>query len=136
MRCWHPRAEEVVSHVRNFNPDEIILMPLYPQYSAATSGSSIKEWKDICKKNNLKIKTSTICCYPIDDNFILAHKEEIIKKITNLKNLGKFNIAGSLNRLNKNGSTFSNLSGPPKLKRITAFFINNLLLYSPNIQTY
>ena len=61
-------------------------MPLYPQYSAATSGSSIKEWKDICKKNNLKIKTSTICCYPTNDSFILAHKEEIIKKITNLKN--------------------------------------------------
>ena len=86
MRCWHPRAEEVVKHVKNFNPDEIILMPLYPQYSAATSGSSIKEWKDICKKNNLKIKTSTICCYPTDDNFILAHKEEILKKINNLKN--------------------------------------------------
>ena len=86
MRCWHPRAEEVVKHVRTFNPDEIILMPLYPQYSAATSGSSIKEWKDICKKNNLKIKTSTICCYPTNDSFILAHKEEIIKKITNLKN--------------------------------------------------
>ena len=61
-------------------------MPLYPQYSAATSGSSIKEWKDICKKNNLKIKTSTICCYPTDDNFVLAHKEEITKKINNLKN--------------------------------------------------
>ena len=38
MRCWHPRAEDVVNDVKNFNPDEIILMPLYPQYSAATSG--------------------------------------------------------------------------------------------------
>ena len=57
MRCWHPRAEEVANYVRDFNPDEIILMPLYPQYSAATSGSSIKEWKDICKKSNLKVKT-------------------------------------------------------------------------------
>jgi ferrochelatase len=46
MRCWHPRAEEVLRNVKNFSPDEIILMPLYPQYSAATSGSSIKEWKD------------------------------------------------------------------------------------------
>jgi len=86
MRCWHPRAEEVVNYVKNFNPDEIILMPLYPQYSAATSGSSIKEWKDICKKKNIKTKTSTICCYPTDDSFVLAHKEEIIKKIKNLKN--------------------------------------------------
>ena len=86
MRCWHPRAEEVVNYVKDFNPDEIILMPLYPQYSAATSGSSIKEWNDICKKNNYKVKTSTICCYPTDDNFILAHKEEIIKKISFLDN--------------------------------------------------
>ena len=86
MRCWHPRAEDVVNDVKNFNPDEIILMPLYPQYSAATTGSSIKEWKDICKKNNLKIRTSTICCYPTDENFVLAHKEEIVKKIKNLKN--------------------------------------------------
>ena len=54
MRCWHPRAENVVKEVLNYNPDEVVLMPLYPQYSAATSGSSIKEWNDICKKNNAK----------------------------------------------------------------------------------
>ena len=39
MRCWHPRAENVVKEVIHYNPDEIILMPLYPQFSAATSGS-------------------------------------------------------------------------------------------------
>jgi len=85
MRCWHPRAENVIKKVINYNPDEIILMPLYPQYSAATSGSSIKEWNDICVKNNFKVKTSTICCYPTDKNFIKAHKTEIIKIIENLK---------------------------------------------------
>jgi len=30
--------------------------------------------------------------------------------------VGKFRIAGSLNKLNKNGSTFSILSGPPEVK--------------------
>ena len=86
MRCWHPRAENVVDEVINYRPDEIILMPLYPQFSAATSGSSINEWKNICIKKNFKVKTSTICCYPTDDNFIQAHKEEILKKIQNLDN--------------------------------------------------
>ncbi len=86
MRCWHPRAENIIKQVINYNPDEIILMPLYPQYSAATSGSSIKEWRDICKKNNFRIKTSTICCYPTDKNFVEAHKDKIVKKIDNLKN--------------------------------------------------
>ena len=86
MRCWHPRAENVIKDVIDFGPDEVILMPLYPQYSAATSGSSINEWQNICKKNNFEVKTCTLCCYPTDDNFIQAHKDEIVKKIKNLDN--------------------------------------------------
>jgi ferrochelatase len=86
MRCWNPRAKNVIGDVQLYNPDEIVLMPLYPQYSAATSGSSIKEWKDICKKNNYRVKTSAICCYPTDQNFINAHTKEIIKKIKKLNN--------------------------------------------------
>ena len=86
MRCWNPRAQDVIKDVQLYGPEEIILMPLYPQYSAATSGSSIKEWKGVCKKNNYNIKTSTICCYPTDQNFINAHTKEIIKKTQDLKN--------------------------------------------------
>ena len=86
MRCWHPRAENVIKKVIDYDPDEVVLVPLYPQYSAATSGSSIKEWNDICKKESLKFKTSTICCYPTDKYFIQAHKDLIMKKIKNLEN--------------------------------------------------
>jgi ferrochelatase len=86
MRCWNPRAKDVIKDVQLYCPDEVVLMPLYPQYSAATSGSSIKEWKDVCKKNNYYVKTSTICCYPTDKNFINAHTKEITKKIKGLKN--------------------------------------------------
>jgi len=86
MRCWNPRAKDVIKDVQIYGPDEVVLMPLYPQYSAATSGSSIGEWKDVCKKNNYHVKTSTICCYPTDQNFINAHTKEIIKKIKDLKN--------------------------------------------------
>ena len=86
MRCWNPRAEDVIKDIQLYCPDEIVLMPLYPQYSAATSGSSIKEWKDVCRENHYNVKTSTICCYPTDQNFINAHTREIIKKIKGLKN--------------------------------------------------
>ena len=58
MRCWHPRASETVKLVKDFNPSEIILLPLYPQFSAATSGSSILEWKEIARKNIL-VKSRT-----------------------------------------------------------------------------
>ena len=86
MRCWHPRASEVIKEVKNYNPDEIILLPLYPQYSAATSGSSIKEWGELCKKENYKVKMKTICCYPTENNFIESHVRLIKKTIQNLEN--------------------------------------------------
>ena len=73
MRCWHPRAVDVIKKVKEFNPEEIILLPLYPQFSAATSGSSINEWNHLCKKENYNVKTKTICCYPTESNFVKSH---------------------------------------------------------------
>ena len=86
MRCWHPRAIDVIKKVKEYNPDDIILLPLYPQYSASTSGSSINEWNDLCKKENYQVKTKTICCYPTEKHFIESHANLIKKEIKNLKN--------------------------------------------------
>ena len=107
MRCWHPRASETVRMVKDFNPSEIILLPLYPQYSAATSGSSILEWREIAKKNNFNINTSTICCYPEDTKFIKAHTELIKKKITGINNFKLIFSAHGLPEKNiKNGDPY------------------------------
>jgi len=86
MRCWHPRAEKVIKEVKDFNPDQVVLLPLYPQFSNATSGSSIKEWFDICKKENFKAETKIICCYPTEKDFILSYANLIKEKI-NMNNL-------------------------------------------------
>ena len=87
MRCWHPRAVEVIKKVKEYNPEEIILLPLYPQFSSSTSGSSINEWNDLCKKENYKVKTKTICCYPTENNFIEAHAILIKRTIENSKTM-------------------------------------------------
>ena len=85
MRCWHPRVLYVIKKVKEYNPKEIILLPLYPQFSATTSGSSISEWNELCKKENYIIKTKTICCYPTENNFIISHVSLIEKTLTTLK---------------------------------------------------
>ena len=89
MRCWNPRAKDVVKQVKEFNPQQIILLPLYPQFSNATSGSSIKEWSDVCKQEKFNIETKIICCYPTEKNFILSYANLIKEKIdiNNLKNI-------------------------------------------------
>ncbi len=85
MRYWHPRASEVYQEVLQYNPKEVILLPLYPQFSTTTTGSSVNEWKNI---NTNNFKTKTICCYPNDENFINAHVKSI-RKFLNIKLLPK-----------------------------------------------
>ena len=101
MRCWHPRADFVVKKVKEFTPDQIILLPLYPQYSASTSGSSIKEWLEKCEENKVRAETKIICCYPTEDNFILSHAN-LIKEKLSLKNLSETVIVFSAHGLPEN----------------------------------
>lgn len=44
MRYWHPLTEEAVRSIEAFSPDKLVLLPLYPQYSRTTTGSSLNEW--------------------------------------------------------------------------------------------
>ncbi|HTV60466.1 MAG TPA: ferrochelatase [Verrucomicrobiae bacterium] len=44
MRYWHPSTAEAIAGLRAEAFDELVLLPLYPQYSFATTGSSLKEW--------------------------------------------------------------------------------------------
>lgn len=45
MRYWHPFTSEAIEKVLESGCDEIVLLPLYPQYSSTTSGSSLNEWR-------------------------------------------------------------------------------------------
>jgi ferrochelatase len=48
MRYWHPLTAEAVESLRKAAPlDEIVLLPLYPQFSYATTLSSLKEWRRV-----------------------------------------------------------------------------------------
>ncbi|MGO9649624.1 Ferrochelatase [Candidatus Sulfotelmatobacter sp. SbA7] len=45
MRYWHPFTAEAIAQVRAAECDEVVLLPLYPQYSSTTTGSSLNEWR-------------------------------------------------------------------------------------------
>lgn len=48
MRYWHPLTAEAVETFRKAGPlDEIVLLPLYPHFSYATTLSSLKEWRRV-----------------------------------------------------------------------------------------
>src|SRR5271155_250799 len=48
MRYWHPMTAEAAEALRKAGPlDEIVLLPLYPHFSFATTLSSLKEWRRV-----------------------------------------------------------------------------------------
>jgi ferrochelatase len=76
MRYWKPFAKEAAAQVAAFGPDEIVLLPLYPQYSTTTTASSVKDWERVYKGPG---RTRTVCCYPTARGLIEAHAQAIRK---------------------------------------------------------
>ncbi|MFA6468446.1 MAG: ferrochelatase [Bacteroidota bacterium] len=64
MRYWHPMTESVIQNIIVTKPDRIILLPLYPHYCKATTGSSVNEWNRVAKALKMpKIPTEVIDHY-------------------------------------------------------------------------
>ncbi|HTI84740.1 MAG TPA: ferrochelatase, partial [Acetobacteraceae bacterium] len=72
MRYWHPFSEQVARAVRDWTPDEVVLLPLYPQYSSTTTGSSLTAWREAAAQAGLVAETSVVCCYPTDGAYVAS----------------------------------------------------------------
>ncbi|HLD77259.1 MAG TPA: ferrochelatase [Rickettsiales bacterium] len=99
MRYWHPMSDEVALQVENYQPDEIVFLPLYPQFSSSTTGSSFEDFEKKLSKNSAIVKK--VDYYPVEPEFILSHarliKQEILKKYDD--NLSDFRILFSAHGL-------------------------------------
>ena len=72
MRYWHPLTPAAVAQVRGLDADQVVLLPLYPQYSGTTTGSSYNAWTKAAAQQKLTTATRTICCYPSEPGFVAA----------------------------------------------------------------
>jgi ferrochelatase len=69
MRYWHPMSDEAARAAKAWAPDEILLVPLYPQFSTTTTGSSILAWEKAASRIGLDVPTTTLCCFHSDPGF-------------------------------------------------------------------
>lgn len=76
MRYWKPLTEDTAAEVAAWAPDEILLLPLYPQFSTTTTGSSLKAWNKAYKGPGV---SRTLCCWPAGEALIQAHADLILK---------------------------------------------------------
>jgi len=64
MRYWKPLTEEAVSTLKQAGRlDELVLLPLYPHYSYATTLSSLKEWRRVYGEPSDTLPERSIECF-------------------------------------------------------------------------
>ncbi len=81
MRYWHPFMAETVTEIEAWGPDEIVVLPLYPQFSSTTTLSGFDAFKEAYSGS---AKVHYICCYAQNDNFIRAQVQLIRNRLDKL----------------------------------------------------
>ena len=89
MRYWHPMSDEAAAAIKAFAPDEIVLLPLYPQYSTTTTGSSLDDWRRAATKAGLTQPTRAVCCYPTEEGFVRAQAAQIAPALAEAASQGR-----------------------------------------------
>ena len=77
MRYWHPLVAETVAEIKAFDPERILILPLYPQFSTTTTGTSVKAFEEEAARQGLTVQTDLLCCYPTHHGFLDATVENI-----------------------------------------------------------
>lgn len=72
MRYWHPFAVETVRALEDWEAEELVLLPLYPQYSTTTTASSLEDWRQTAAAEGLFLPTRAVRSYPEAPGFITA----------------------------------------------------------------
>jgi ferrochelatase len=72
MRYWHPLTPATVAEVKQWDPDEIVLLPLYPQFSTTTTASSLHLWGREARRQKLAAPIRGIRSYPTATGFVAA----------------------------------------------------------------
>lgn len=78
MRYGPPFSEEAAARMEEDGVDQVVLLPLYPQYSRTTSGSSLAYWKALEETGDIPSwPTTTVFEYAANPKYVQALSERI-----------------------------------------------------------
>jgi protoporphyrin/coproporphyrin ferrochelatase len=88
MRYWHPFTEEALEQVKRDGITRLVVLPLYPQFSVSTTGSSLNRLNEIFRKgegNGIATpQTSVICTWHDDPEYIHSLVESVKEELAKL----------------------------------------------------
>jgi len=95
MRYWHPFTEEAIAELAAQAPEEVVLLPLYPQYSKTTTGSSINEWNRRFQPNGWNPRVHTIAGFYQEAAYLDAVTAAIDASLCDFDDLAEVDIVFS-----------------------------------------
>jgi ferrochelatase len=70
MRYWHPLSDAVVAELKKKGYSKVLLLPLYPQYSRTTTGSSVNEFVRACKHASFQPEIRLVRHWPTHPDYV------------------------------------------------------------------
>ena len=98
MRYWHPLTSEALTELAAWPYDELVLLPLYPHYSYATTRSSLKEWKRQAR-GKVTHAAHVVESFYDHPSYIEALRTRVDEKLTKLQNPGEVHLVFSAHGL-------------------------------------
>jgi protoporphyrin/coproporphyrin ferrochelatase len=80
MRYWHPFTAEAIAELKAAECDEVVLLPLYPQYSSTTTGSSLNEWQRLFREDIPVRQVGAFYQHPIYLDAVIEKIEEALAR--------------------------------------------------------
>jgi ferrochelatase len=99
MRYWHPMTAETAAAVQAAKLDALILLPLYPHYSFATTRSSLKEWKRLYRPQTGAPPEGLVEQFHLHPLYIQAVTEKIATSLTHFDNPNEVHLVFSAHGL-------------------------------------
>jgi ferrochelatase len=99
MRYWNPLTAEAIAKVTAWNAPELVLLPMYPQYSFATTSSSVNEWQRLYRPNGNAIQVRKVEHFFNHPLYIQAVAEKIALSLTHFDDPGRVHILFSAHGL-------------------------------------
>jgi len=77
MRYWHPLSGAVVAELKRKGYAKVLLLPLYPQYSGTTTGSSVNDFRRACARAGYRPEIRLVRHWPEHPDYLAAIVESI-----------------------------------------------------------
>lgn len=138
MRYWHPFTEEAIAKIKEDNIQKLVILPLYPQFSISTSGSSFRIIEEMWKNDShlQKIEYTLIPSWYDHQRYLVAMSDLIKQELQQFENPDQVHIFFSAHGVPKSYVTEAGDPYQKEIEECTDLIMKTLNIANPHTLAY